>query len=232
MARRAYTTVRRRRVGRPRGGNRFKQWRNATRRGRTLANSTRPFYYKQAIDGSMIRGIGARTISQQAGIFTRGLEFNADQLPNWSALSALYDQYCITKIVLKFTPMVNVNNVQPLAGSTLGNPGIFATVLDYDDPTNPATLAELQQYQTFKSSPVMSTRVHKRVFVPGTKVDVISFGGGGTLANTKKRLWLDCSAGNISHYGLKLYMDQYANFNASATYQVEGFMYIKFRNVR
>lgn len=232
MARRPYTNVRRRRVGRPRGGNRYRAWRNATRKGRTLANTQRSFYYKQAIDGTMIRGIGARTISQSASAYFKGLEFNADQLPNWSSLSALYDQYCITKVVLKFTPMINVNNVQPLSGTSLVSPGILATVLDYDDPSNPTTLAELQQYQTFKSQPAISFQKHVRVFVPGTKVDVISFGGGSSQANTKKRLWLDCSHGNISHYGCKIYLDAQGNANAPAVYQVEGYMYIKFRNVR
>lgn len=199
-----------------------------------FGNQTVPntYYYKQAINGSYITGIGSRTISQNVGATYFGMEFRADQLPNWSAFNALYDQYMITKIVIRLIPMLNVNNVQPTAGTSLFNPGIIATIIDTDDGTAPTALAQLEQYQSYQSQPIISTKTIQRVFVPGVDSTALASGGAVVNAVNKKLQWLDCAYGNIAHFGMKIYLDAYANANAPANYQVQGFMYIKFRNVR
>lgn len=190
------------------------------------------YFYKQAINGNYITGISSRTITQGVSATYYGFEFQAGNLPNWAAFSALYDQYCITKIVLRLIPMTNVNNVQPLTGASLGNPGLIASVIDTDDGTAPTALSQLEQYQSYKSQPVISQRTHTRIFVPGVDLTAIQTGGAAVNAMNKKYQWIDCAHSSIAHFGMKIYLDAYANANAPASYQVQGFAYIKFRNVR
>lgn len=190
------------------------------------------YYYKQAINGNYITGISSRIITQGVGATFYGFEFQAGNLPNWSAFSALYDQYCITKFVIKLIPMTNLNGVQPLTGASLGNPGIIATLIDTDDGTALTTLAQMEQYQSYKSQAVISTKTITRTFVPGVDTTVIQTGGAAVNAMNKKLQWIDCSFSSIAHFGMKIYLDAYANANAPASYQVQGYCYIKFRNVR
>lgn len=223
------TSRSRSRVRRYRGINRSNRYRLAKK---GYLGKPNVYPYKQAINGSYIAGIGSRTIQQAVGPAYYGLEFQAANLPNWAAFSALYDQYCITKIVIKLIPMLNMNGVQPLAAGSLLNPGIIATVIDTDDATAPSSLAVMEQYQSYKSQPVISQKTITRVYVPGVDSTVVAGGGAVVSAINKKLQWIDCAFGNIAHFGMKIYLDAYASANVQAAYQVQGFVYIKFRNVR
>lgn len=190
------------------------------------------YYYKQVVDGSLILGIGSRTITQQSTASNFAPEFRVSSISNWSALSSLYDQFCISKVVLKFIPMVNVNNVQPLAGSTLTNPGLLATVIDTDDASPLSTIQEYEQYQSFKSQPAISMKTHTRVVRPAIRAVGVATGGAQQPSLPKSNQWIDCAYSTTSHFGVKIFLDAYGNFNASACYQVQAIYYLKFRNVR
>lgn len=190
------------------------------------------YFYKQAIDGSLITGIGARTITQQSGVSNYACEFRVSTLPNWNALSALYDQFCLTKVVFKLIPMVNINGVQPLAASTLISPGLLATVVDTDDGNVLSNLTDYESYQSYRCQPAMSTRTHTRVVVPALRVVTVATGGTQQPGAPKKKQWVDCAYPTTSHFGIKIFLDAYGNFNAPACYQVQAIYYVKFRNVR
>lgn len=226
--RRAY----RRRPGRPRGYRKAAGVRRRLRRGLMFRN-TRPYFYKQTVNGNAITGILSRFINQTIAPQHLALEFRASDLPQWSTMSGLYDQYCITKIVLKFTPMTTTNPINgTVAGINVSNPGIFASVIDYDDATPLTSLAEYQQYQTFRMTPCITTRSHKRILTPYIRFYNIQTGGASVPATVKKRQWIDCGESNVSHLGLKIYVDPYGTANAPQLWQVFATYYVKFRNVR
>lgn len=199
---------------------------------RPRLNRPNVYYYKQHIDGANIVGLGSRTITQGAGASNYALEFRVSNLANWAALSALYDQFCLTKVVLKLIPIVQMNGVQPLAGSTLLGSGLIGTIVDVDDAVTLSAITEYEQYQSWKFQPAISNRTHTRVVVPGMRAASIGTGGSVQPGLSKRKQWVDCAYGTTAHFGLKIYMDPYGNFNAPASYQVMCTYYIKFRNVR
>lgn len=194
---------------------------------------TRPFFYKQTVNGSSLTGITARFINQQISAQNIALEFRAVDLPQWGTMNALYDQYCITKIVLKFVPMTTSNDFNgTVAGINIANPGIFATVIDRDDSNPLGSLTDYQQYESFKMVPCISTRTHTRIVTPSVRTYNITTGGGSQPSGIKTKQWIDCAQGSVSHYGLKIYVDPYGSANAVQCWQVFATYYVKFRNVR
>lgn len=190
------------------------------------------FYnYKQTVDGVSLTGIGARYIQQTAGAQNFAVEFRADSLANWTTLSALYDQYRINKVVLKLIPMMNVSNAN-VATSSAQNPGLIMSVLDYDDSTPLAALTDYFQYANFKQQPMISGRVHTRILTPCVRDIMLNSGGASVAAGVKKRQWIDCSQGAITHNGVKIYMDPWYSVNSAQTYQVIATYYVSFRGVR
>lgn len=202
------------------------------RRGLRKFRQQRVFFYKQAVDGVNITGISARYVNQTASNQHKALEFKLNDIPQASQLASLYDQYQITKIVLKFIPMMDSNGASAVASTSVLNPGVIATVLDYDDANALANLNEYEQYQTFKVQPAISRRTHTRIIYPAIQDYMLNAGGAGLPAGVKRRQWIDCSQGSISHKGLKLYIDQYYNVNCPQSWQVFATYYVKFRCVR
>lgn len=193
---------------------------------------TRPFFYKQTVNGTAITGVLSRYFNQTASDAAYGLQFRAVDVDNWSQFSSLYDQYCITKIVLKLIPMLTNNPVQPISGASMVNPGLVGTAIDTDDDSVTATLPYFQQYESFRFQNTLSNRTITRKFVPGIKEYTLTSAGTSVAGATKKKQWLDCANSNVSHYGCKVFIEKYNNANAPQIWQVMAYYYIKFRNVR
>lgn len=202
------------------------------KRGMRRFRQQKVFYYKQAVDGLNITGINARFLNQTAANRHIACEFKLSDIPQHTTLASLYDQYQITKIVVKLIPMVDSNGVSVATGGTASNPGVIASVLDYDDVNPLGNLNEYEQYQSFKVQPAISTRPHTRVIYPAVMDYYLGVGGGNTPAGVKRRQWFDCGATGISHKGLKIYIDQQYSSLCPQNWQVFATYYVKFRCVR
>lgn len=193
------------------------------------AISGKIYRFKRSVDGATINTGLSRIITQGAGLQHFGFYFTLADVPGSTEFTSLFDQYRINKVVMRFMPMINVNNVQPVAGASVTNPGLMGTVIDHDDVSTLATITDYEQYQTWKCQPAISLRTHTRVIRP--RIAVGAYAGAFTsYANTKG--WIDCGSPNVQHYGLKFYMDAYGNANAAQTYQVMATYYLSFRDVR
>lgn len=229
--RRTRRTFRKRATGYPRPALKYRRKRYVRRL------STRTYPFKRTMATIPFIGAGLpRFISQASSATNLSAEFSLNQLPGYSEFTNLYDQYKITKIVVKLIPMMNVNNVQPYDGTSAGlsllNPGLIGSVLDFDDATNLANLTDYLQYQNWRSQPAISSRTHVRVFKPTVKGLDLNAGGSSVASSVGRSGWLDCAASAVPHYGVKVYMDPYYHVNAPQTWQLMTTMYVRFKNVR
>lgn len=188
------------------------------------------YRFHRTTDGGQITSINSRFIQQVNVPTYNGVYFKLSDLPNYAEFTALFDQYRITRISISFLPMSNCNILSAITSSDTGNPGIFGTVLDFDDANAPTTLAELQQYQTFSYQPAVTRRVHRRSFKP--RIASAVYAGAFTSFANMKDIWIDVASPNVQYYGLKYYMDQYDAITTPQIYQVMATYYVQFRQVR
>lgn len=198
------------------------------RRNKRLLNAGM-FHIKQRVDGSRITAFGGSRIISQTNVDQHiGVEFHANDLPQFASFAAIYDQYRINKIAISFIPMANVNAV----GSTATyNCGLIASVIDYDDVTPLGALTDYEQYTNFKASPIVRNKSHTRVFVPRSLTPAVNIGGGLVNSAPKVKQWIDCNSGGVFHTGIKLFIEKYPTVGGAQTFQIIATYYMSFKNV-
>lgn len=152
-----------------------------------------------------------------------GLTFRLNQVPNYTEFTNLYDMYKINGVKMVFIPKQNqsisigsVNNASPTAR--------FFTALDYNDATPPTTVDDIREYQSCKFTSVI--RTHKR-YIPRPRIQ-----DRGQTYNPG-RPWINCSAPDQEHYGLKLAIEPISSTTTTdMPYSVECVFYMSFRNVK
>lgn len=167
--------------------------------------------------------------------YTAGaFKFTASQIPQWSSLAAIYDQFQIIKVSVMFLPQgQNSDNAYP----DLYKIPTFYTVIDYNDAIVPsastAGIDELLQYDTFKL--VQANRRLVRTFTPCIAVQLYQ-GGVVPGYQAKRRQWVNVDNGTAEHYGLKYVMAPVGNVPAgqyvTIQYQVFITYYINFKSVK
>lgn len=159
---------------------------------------------------------GAGIRSDAAG----AMSFNLNSLPNSSEFSALFDEYKIMKVSLKWVPFGDSVDM-PIAtmtgtSSLLSPGGPLITVVDYDDNTAPTAAADLLQYQTSKVTPI--PKPLSMTIRPKFATEV--YRSGLSTAYGARTGWLDTDSADVPHYGVKYYMNAPSALNSSYTYQV------------
>lgn len=200
--------VKRKRRGRPRSG---------TKRMRLIPNR-RPqnlsrdiYYFKRYITNP-------ETISGNAAHlpYLSGYSFNFGQLVNSGEYTALFDQYMITYIQVKWFLKIDPG-AQAAAGATY--PRLFVC-RDYDDGDPPPTLNNLREH----------ARTQVRVMNPNRPVTVgFKPAIASQIYNTpvaagygpKWKQWIDCNNPAVPHYGLKFAIDDLTNVNYRVTTEVQ-----------
>lgn len=174
------------------------------------------YYYKQAVLNAP--GIGSIVIPGGATTFLAGYSFNLGQLAagNLAAFQALYDQFKITKVVLRLIPK---GNLGPAGVNPLGN---VASCIDYDDANPPATFDDVLERQNFKLT--RYGQIHTRVLKPCVNYQTQLAG-----VSTKQSPWLDINSFTQPHFGLKYAITstaQQQEFDTLLTF------YLAFKQVR
>lgn len=184
------------------------------------------YSFKQVVD----RGNITASVSGTYGT----LAFNLNDLPQAATFTSLFDQYMITKIVVKFVPQINQivfqENVpsQVIPSDNKPIPYLY-TVVDYDDDTNLSSINAALEYDNVKYC--QATRPHKRILVP----HVASAGYAGTFTGflNEKRKWIDAASTTVRHYGVKYILsNSSANLGTMDMYKMLVTYYFKFRAVR
>lgn len=158
-------------------------------------------------------------------------EFKLSDLPAATEFTSLFDQYRIKGVSFTVYPRSNVSYI---GSSSVSSPiGIMYTAIDRDDGVNPASLGELEQYQSIKKQ--FFNRPHKRYFKP-TAVQSGVYSNGGITTGYRtlpSSTWFDCAYPNILYYGIKGAYDASTTSEVIAqSFRVCCTYYIQFRNVR
>lgn len=151
------------------------------------------------------------------------INLNAD-IAGSAEFTALFDQYRINKVVLKFIPLANSSEVAGQATT------LFYSALDFNDDTPVASEAEIVEYSSCKIT--QGLRYHTRVWTP-TTLDMLTDDTGATtyIGNPKIKQWISTSAPSVPHYGLK-YFRPAQPAGQLVTYKLVKIVYFSCRSVK
>jgi len=148
----------------------------------------------------------ANTITASDQTYSKSFTFN--DMINPSEFDVLYDRYMITRVLLEFQLVNNIDNgLQP--NSVAASKSNFFPRLwycrDYDDSAV-ETLDELKQRVATKSLVLMPNRVYKISLRPAVQAQVYRT-SLTTGYEPKWNTWIDMAQKDVPHYGLKWVMD-------------------------
>lgn len=139
-----------------------------------------------------------------AGIKNTNFQFALSDLQNYTELSALYDQYKITKCImyLNWSPFDDANNY---VNDNYSTPELLAPILnylvDYDD-TSVMTEAELKQRSRVKQIRMKPGVQYKIALTPACLTEIYRTGVSSSYAPKFNQI-LDMGSPDVPHYGLK-----------------------------
>lgn len=185
--------------------------RNRLYRKRKISNQTHSF--KRMVTLTSLR-------SDTASDYSTNYVFKLSDLPNYTEFTNLFDEYKITTIVLKFTPLYQQN----LSALDYGE---IYSVLDRDDNAI-LNLSQIQQYQNVKiRHGLKGTKVVIKPRMKGAVFNTSATPTGYVMSPSTS--FIDCAYPDVTHYCLK----NVWTVAGVATYQrVDATYYLKFRNVR
>lgn len=119
-------------------------------------------------------------------------------LPNYTELTALFDQYKITAVKARFIFDMTASNIpNTTTQNTMPN---LITVIDKNDGTALAAITDYEQYETMKVR-----RLDKQItiyFKPRVSSSLYSAGGFTGYA-ISPQVWVDTNSPSVEYYGLK-----------------------------
>jgi len=137
------------------------------------------------------------TTSTTAAV-TGGLSFQLSNFANVSNYTAVFDQYRIMQVSVKFIP----TNTTTSSGSP-GVGGVLYTVIDYDDQNTPTNLTTMLSYDSLAVTP--PGQIEERTINP--RLAVAAYSGAFTsFANLSNQTWIDAASSSVQYYGLKYYV--------------------------
>lgn len=159
--------------------------------------------------------------------------FNLGACDNVSNILAMYDQFRINKVVMKFTPVMATVVNKPYDDTTTPGTAVraptLATCIDWDSETpSSVNQSEMKMYPSYREC--LGTQKHTRVFTPAMLIT------GYRSATTscylpKYKQWIDCAQNNTPHFGLRIYYET-ASPGGAWTYEIRIKVYASFKSRR
>ena len=178
----------------------------------------------------------AAAAAERAAEASENKKVNLTQLPNYTELTSLYDQYMIKGIRVNIQPLLTEGIASAVSGSTniWGYPKL-STVIDYDDSTIPASEDVYMQYSTLRQTGAF--KEHKRYFKPKCRLAGLDAGATITANTVRGANWIDTGVPTVPHYGLKVFQpgpiaSGTPLVSSSIAYSVYATMYVACKNVR
>lgn len=185
--------------------------------------------FKQTITGSSML-FGNDNISQVAAAQNIATYFTLLMCGNSGQITSLYDVYRIRKIVFKMYPQINFV-ASPDTAALAATSGCIATLVDTDDGTALANLAEHMQYDSCRVQSCHTMKPIIRTFVP--KTQGLTYDGAsqvGTSVNSNQ--WIDCGVPGARYYGVKIFVEPRASAGSAQIWRTFADIYIECKDVR
>lgn len=173
--------------------------------------------------------------SASANSYDGSIVFSLDQVRASSELTALYDQFMITGVKVMFQLVTNPDSGTVTNSATSANATNFFPKLmyvrDYDN-TTVETPNELRERNNTKIRVLEPNKIVSVFLRPAVRNN-IHLDGITPASSPIWNQWLDCSATQVPHYGLK-YSVENLGHTATQSYRlrIDYVYYIKFKNVR
>lgn len=150
-----------------------------------------------------------------------GQNFSLDQVPGYTELTAMYDQYKICGLKVTFYPAFT-NRSTISAVDQPSTSARFGSVIDYTDNTGPSSMDQLREYENFKCTPI--NEIHTRY------IDHPKFlNNSGQVVND----WIACQTPTTKHFGIKYGSDAMMSTGTlSFPMSIEVVYYLCFRNIK
>lgn len=183
------------------GAGRYKYRRTAmvvSRPLRSIQNQVHRFKRNFAL--TTLTGIGAAVYG--------GQNYVLSQLPNYTELTALFDQYKMTHVKVRFQLVTDPSGVAP---ATAFVPRIW-TVVDKNTDAAPASVNELREYGNVSCRSLVPYKPVTVNIKPHTSTETAT----SQAALMRRSPWINTSSATVYHYGLR-----YAIDNLPTNYKVE-----------
>jgi len=144
-----------------------------------------------------------------------GVAYKLSDLPQATALAAVFDEYKIDRIQSWMVPR------QSEVTSNSGAVSMIVSAIDYDDASTPTYNGLLENNSAIQAP---GTQVQYHCWKP--TIATLVYDGGGTSFGVTESQWLDCASPNIQHFGLKfcVFID-----TSGHVYDLVTRMHVKFR---
>lgn len=164
----------------------------------------------------------------------RGDICRLSDVPSYTEFTALFDQYKILKVVVKLMPRGNVSEDAQQTGIAQSSFANIWAVVDKDDNTAPASVAQILQYSKVKQRRTNQTLT--LVFTPSQLREVYNNGITTGYGVDMKPKWLDCASPDVQHFGYKTLLEGpncNTTFPSTVTcvYDMKITYYLAFKNV-
>jgi len=157
------------------------------------------------------------------------MAFSLQDLSQAATLTALFDQYRIDKVVVKFVPQAQALNVMNVASPNNSVPALYA-VLDFDDATALTSLAAATQYDNVQIVPYGEGL---DITVWPSNTPALYASGAFSGYEVQKAQWVDCANTAVGHYGIKgLVTSLLALSTSNVVWDIYSKYYVSFRNTR
>lgn len=202
------------------------------------------YRYKQNVKGSEIVGwssSGGKSTEYQGQPATLAAAsfcsfyFKVSDLPQWASFSGLYDQYRLSKVVLRITPNLSgqgyivsgAGGAATVAGGVSGN---LYIVVDHDDANLPTTVQEIREYAKVKEyNALMHTKPIRIVIRP--RIATAAYSGAFTSYKNDAATWIDNGSPDVQHYGCKFAIEG-SEAGIQQKWRIDATYYVQFKNVR
>lgn len=170
------------------------------------------------------RGVDYGLASQSTGtdIFG-GQVFKLSDLPNYTQLTAAYDEFRIKAVKVYMCPIFVANTS---ASGQLTAPTLI-TALDYDDAGTPANTAAILQFDSHRIHGPF-TKQYTRIIKP--QVSIAAYSGTFVAYAQREDQWIDCNSPGASHYAFKWGVIDANNNAGTWSWALRATFYLEFRH--
>jgi len=164
--------------------------------------------------------------------FLSAVYFQFSSIITYADFTNLYDEYRINCCVLKFYCLNGALNQPTDIDTGSSNQMMLHTVIDTDDANTPGSIAELENYGTYKQTLFKGGVCYKFKVYPRQAAAV--YRGGATWGYATRKGWVDMGSTDVQHYGFKWAVDGYnvATANQHPTFIIRPVFYFSCRKVR